>query len=128
MTPETSTAYRGALIVWTLMLLSVFLHLVITAIVPAAAMPDPKSTRYVTLLVVSVALLLLSFTVPRAVRQPGPRGAMASLALALAMCEAASICGLLLHFALAWQYYWICMLLGGAGMLLHFPRRQAFEL
>ena len=109
------------------MLMSVFLHLLITVIVPASTAPDPKSNLPLVLLVVSMVVLILSFALPRALRRLSPRAAAPAFVLALAMCEAVSIFGLLLHFAVAWPYYWIFMLLGGAGMLVNFPRRTAFN-
>ena len=42
--------------------------------------------------------------------------------IALVLCEAVGLMGLMLHTTTGWPYAWTLFLLGGAGLLRHFPR------
>lgn len=44
--------------------------------------------------------------------------------IACALCEAVSLLGVVLAFAIGYQYFFIFLALGFLGVVFHFPRRQ----
>ena len=110
-------------ILWAAMASSLIALFIITQVVPPGAADG--SVLNIVLPVLAIVDLGLSFVIPRMLvqfqEQPvaGTRGA---LLLALAICESVALMGLILHMTTGWPYSWTLFVLGGLGMLLHFPR------
>ncbi len=110
-------------ILWAAMASSLIAFFVITQVVPPGT--TDGSVLNIALPVLAVVDLGLSFVIPRLLVQfqdqpvAGTRGA---LLLALAICESVALMGLILHLTTGWPYAWTLFVLGGLGMLLHFPR------
>ena len=74
--------------------------------------------------VVAVVDLALSFVVPKLLLagKTGVEARPAANLIGLALCEAVALMGFVLHLTTGWPYAWTLFLIGGAAMLLHFPR------
>jgi len=78
----------------------------------------------------AVTAVLFSFAFKRrlnerAVESQEPALVQTGLIIALALCEISSLFGLALAFAFDYQYFFLWIALGAAGIALHFPRRPA---
>jgi hypothetical protein len=128
--------YQMLLILWFALLMSVGLYLLMSFL---AAPPLRTEARTPTeslialgLTMFGAVLVLVSFLVKkkffqRAIEQQDPSFVQKGIVLACALCEAAALLGLLERFAFARpEYFWL-FLIGGAGILLHFPTRNKLE-
>lgn len=111
------------------MTLSVLLYFAVTlSVAPVAAPnggPNPNIER--VLLILATAYVGISIPAKHwllAQAQSVDSDKLRNLALIapLVLCEAAAITGLALHFAMGSPHSYVFLLLGLAGMLLHFPR------
>ena len=76
----------------------------------------------------AIAFLLLSFVLSRqhmqrAVRDQDASCVQTGLLLGCALSEIPSLLGLVLAFAFDYPYFYLWIVLGALGMLLHFPRK-----
>ena len=110
-------------ILWAVMASSLLACFVITQVIPPGI--GDGSVLNIVLPLLAIVDGGLSFVIPRLLVQfqdqpvAGTRGA---LLLALAICESVALMGLILHITTGWPYAWTLFVLGGLGMLLHFPR------
>ncbi len=112
-------------ILWAGMASSLIAFYVITQVVPPGR--TDGSILNIALPVLAIVDLGLSFVIPRLlvqVREQPVAGTRGALLLALAICESVALMGLILHITTGWPYAWTLFVLGGIGMLLHFPRRE----
>lgn len=120
--------YRQRLIIWVAMLFSIAMYGVVAQMVhPEAATVTPALVE--ALLLAAVALVAASFAVKsyffkRASESSNPAFVRAGELIAFTLCEAAALLGLVAWFVAASpRYYWF-LILGAAGQLLHYPRRE----
>jgi hypothetical protein len=121
--------YRKDRIVWAAFTASVVLYFGVTLLVqPAGAVNNANVER--VLLVLATAYVLLSLPARRWLRAQADsvdsvflRGL--SYMVPLVLCEAAALTGLVLRLAAGSTHYYVFLLLGLCGMLLHYPRRTA---
>jgi hypothetical protein len=120
--------YRARLVTWVAMLFSIAMYFVVVQIVhPDAATDNPMLVQ--VLLLAAVALVAASFGVKsyfskRALDTKSPAFVRAGELIAFTLCEAAALFGLVVWFVAASpRYYWF-LILGAAGQLLHYPRRE----
>jgi hypothetical protein len=117
---------RFLLILWGAMGWTVVMYFGVAQVTqPRDVRPQDSLTSNI-LLAVALILVAASFAVKsRFLAQTAdPARKRAGFILALAMCEAAATLGIVVKFAFGTpQYYWL-MLVGLAGILLHYPRRE----
>jgi F0F1-type ATP synthase membrane subunit c/vacuolar-type H+-ATPase subunit K len=74
-----------------------------------------------------VGLFLRFQTVQRAIEEQKPMMLQTALILGLAFCESISIFGLILALGFNYQYFFLWIILGIIGMMLHYPKRQNYH-
>jgi uncharacterized membrane protein len=117
MTPQPAER-RVLIILWLAMAASIAMYFVVIQMVPpTSAHEDPALVN--ALLVAAAGMVGASFLVKSRIR--AAQGERTALLIALALCEAAALCGLVVWFVTAWPYYYVFLLLGLAGQVLHFP-------
>ena len=104
-------------VLWLVMAMSIVMYFVVIQMVkPTRAQENP--TLVTALLIAALVLVAASFPVKSRLRAQSEKSA---LLVALALCEAAALCGLVIWFSTAWPYYYVFLLLGLAGQAMHFP-------
>ena len=83
----------------------------------------------IALAVLGVLTFLLSFILQRkfvnqAINEQKPELVQTAMVIGCALCEATTLFGLVLAFALSYQYFFLWFALGILGTILHFPRRE----
>ena len=128
--------YQTMLILWFAILVSqgLFLVLTIVAAGPRAGggPPDAVGTNKIILFVAGAAggfTFLMSFVLKskyysQAIEQRSVAMMQSGLVLALALCEATSLFGLLIYFVTRDKSAYALFGLAALGMLLHFPRKS----
>ena len=116
---QSEDLYRQKLVLWFALISSVVMYFVITRVIPAAVV-EVDSSLTMVLLVAAVGLVAVSFLLKsRLSAKPG----IVSLAIPLALCEAAALFGVVVHFVTGSPSAPYFILLGVFGMVMHFPRR-----
>jgi len=116
MTPEPTRLQQ--VIVWLVMLVSIVMYCVVAKVVPPAdPQPNPMIERIFML--VAVGLVGASFVIKKRIGAGAPPAAR--LIIPLALCEAAALFGVVVWFVTGWQYYYVFLVLGAAGQVLHYP-------
>jgi hypothetical protein len=107
---------RFLTILWSAMTMAIVPYFVIAKIVVPPD-PRPSSTLVTAMMAGAIALVAVSFAAKA--KAPNPRtGAI----LAYALCDAAALLGVVTHFVTGSPDFYLMMLVGLAGMVLHFPR------
>lgn len=73
---------------------------------------------------IGTSFVLKSVFYKRAVAEQQPALVQTGMIVACAMCEAASLFGVVLGFSYTYQYFFLFIVAGMAGMAFHFPSRQ----
>lgn len=124
------TRFRVMLILWAVITGSCVMLFLLTKVVrPQTAASAYSDAIVLALLAMSFTTFALSFvlkkkTLELAVHRQNPAGVQTALIIALAMCEAICLFGLVAFFAFASPYYYTFFIIGGIGLLLHIPRRS----
>ena len=127
---------RTMRILWGAFLVCVGLFFVVSRVTRPADLPAEAGGGLDPLLYVLAVMALLavaaSFVVKgviykRAARHQQPALVQAGLTLALALCEAGVLMGLVGVFVTRNDAAYLLFALGALGMLLHFPRREQVE-
>ena len=79
---------------------------------------------FFALLLIVSSFVLKSVFYNRAVIEQQPAHVQTGMIVACAMCEAASIFGVVLGFTYTYQYFFLFIVAGMAGMAFHFPSRK----
>lgn len=122
--------YRIMLVLWFGMLSAVGLYFVVAQFTkPPEVDSSQNNTLSIILLVVGVFMVAISFAVKRrflaqSVERQEPALAQTGLIVALALCEASAILGLVDLMATGHPHYFVVMIVGALGILAHFPRRD----
>lgn len=118
---DPAAARRQQLIVWLAFVVSVGLYFVLAKLsTPAEAHENPLLIKI--LLVLAVGCVAVSF--PLKTRLAGPPPGTNGVLVALALCEAAALFGIVAWFLTAWPYFYVFLLLGLVGHVLHYPGRR----
>ena len=123
--PESE--HRFALTIWAVLLLSLGMYFVVIRLVrPEHAVDNPALVRI--LLVLAAANAAASFLVKksfqsRAASLNKPVLRRTGFLIALVLCEAAGLLGVVAWFTTASPLYYVFLLIGFVAMLLHFPTR-----
>ncbi len=107
---------------------SILVYFLITKLVtPTDAVDNPELV--IGLLILAVLLCGGSLSVRHQLSEsePKPHSSLQrrqAYIVALVMCEAAAVFGIVAHFACASPYSYLFFLIGLAGQLLHFPKNE----
>ena len=131
-------AYRTLVIIWAALLFSQMMFLVVIFFAKPEILRFDSAKPLLgenMLIVIALAILALgnfglSFVMKnrsyqQAVTEQNIAYVQTGLVIACALCEAISLLGMVLAFALSYQYFFAWFALGILGILLHFPRRDA---
>ncbi len=117
---------------WLAFVLSVVMYFVFTIFVGRNENATPNDTLSLTLLIVALSAVLISFLlksklINRAVEQQQVPMIRQAYVVTWAIAEVGALLGLLDFFVTGDPYYYVPILIAGAGQLLHFPRREHVE-
>ena len=113
---------RAQLIIWVAMVLSIPLYFVVATLVPPSN-PQPVSAARNFLFIVAPVLVAISF--PMRLLFERRIGAFQGTLIALVFCEAAALCGIIVWFVTGWPFYYVLLLFGLVGGLLHYPKTKS---
>lgn len=130
--------YKTLSILWFALLASQFMFLVVIFFVKPEAFnfdfKQPISGGESSVIVIALAglgvmLFFMSFVfkfkfLKQSVDEQNPALVQTATIVACALCEAATLFGLVLAFAFAYQYFFLWFVLGILGIILHFPKRE----
>jgi hypothetical protein len=115
--------------VWVMMTLAILGGFVLgVSITPLAKAENPAPER--VLMALAAAYVLASFPakrwlLARAKETESGRLRAAALLVPWALCEVAAITGIALRLMIGSSHYYVFLLLGLAGMLLNFPKKES---
>lgn len=128
--PGVDSRYRIMLIIWFALLSSVGLYFMVAQFVQSPEV-DSAQNKMLTLILSGMGafLVVVSFAVKqRFLKQSVERQEIAlvqtGFIIAVAMCEAGALFGLVDLMVTGNRYYFVVMMIGALGILLHFPRRD----
>ncbi|HYY56467.1 MAG TPA: hypothetical protein VE842_03990 [Pyrinomonadaceae bacterium] len=121
--------YRTMLVLWSALLVSVGLYFFLTLVIERPAGDDNNEMLFWVFLAASILPLLMSFVLKRrllaqSVAEQRPQLVQSAMILAVALCEAVALFGLLVFFTTRTPYYFIFFIISALGILLHLPRRD----
>jgi hypothetical protein len=132
--------YKTLVVLWFALLSSQILFLVVVYLAkPELFAFDPSRSLLtdeplITLVFGGIALvfLILSFVLSqqhmrRAIRDKDAGCVQTGLVLGCALSEVPSILGLILAFVFSHPYFYLWIILGAVGILLHFPRKSNLD-
>jgi hypothetical protein len=125
--PTIEMRYRTILILWFAIAMSVLMFLVLTQFTPNRENGDLKLSLILNgagIVPLGLSFLLKQRILEQAVAQQRLDLVQVAYVLAFALCEMAALLGLMDHFLSGSRYYYFGFLIGGLGLLLHFPRKQ----
>jgi len=135
--PEIGGQYQTMLIVWAGLLISQFLWILLVYLVKPElfsldfARPLHGDNPIVigifavlAVIAVAVSFYLRKQNVEKAVAEQKVEYVQTGLILGCFLCEASSMLGLMLAFAFDYQYFFLWMILGILGTLLHIPKKS----
>jgi hypothetical protein len=118
---------------WLALLLSIVMYYVFTIFAGRPETLERNDTMSLALLIVGVATVLVSFLVKKklvnqAIEQRQTLHVQQGYLVAWVMCEVAALLGLLDFFLTSHPHFYVLFIVAALGDLLHFPRREHFEL
>jgi drug/metabolite transporter (DMT)-like permease len=118
---------------WLALLLSIVMYYVFTIFAGRPENLERNDTMSLALLIVGVATVLVSFLVKKklvnqAIEQRQTLHVQQGYLVAWVMCEVAALLGLLDFFLTSHPHFYVLFIVAALGDLLHFPRREHFEL
>ncbi len=129
--------YKTELIIWFALLMSQIMFLLVIFLVkPEVYQFDfTKSPLGENAIIISafaliaVLNLIISFVMKKnllknAVEHQNPGLVQNAMIIACALCESISLLGFVLAIAFAYQYFFIFFIVGIAGTIFHFPKRE----
>jgi hypothetical protein len=121
--------YRTMLIIWLAILMSLSTMFALTFVIERSGPQSDAPFLVWTLMALGFLLFGLSFLLKRrllaqSAREQKPELVQSAMILAVAMCEAIGMFGLLIYFVGASSYYYLFFILSALGILLHMPRRE----
>jgi hypothetical protein len=119
--------YRTMLIVWIAIVWTMPLYLFLIVSTPVPAQPGKRTLMWilncVSVLPVGVSFFVKDKLLARAFETRNPMLVQQAYVVALAICESAVLLGVLNHFLTGLSFYYLGMIVGAIGILLHFPRK-----
>jgi hypothetical protein len=125
--PDINTRYRTILILWFAICMSVLMFLALTRLTLVAPTENPMLS--LALIALGLSTTAVSFVLKQKVFAKSVATQRADLVqsgyvLAFALCESTALSGLLDHFVTGSRYSYFPFVVGGIGLLLHFPQKQ----
>jgi hypothetical protein len=128
--PNVDARYRIMLIIWFALLSAVGLYFVVGQLVQPPEV-DSAQNKMLTVILAGLGtfMVVVSFAVKqRFLSQSVERQEIAlvqtGFIVAVAMCEAGALFGLVDLVVTGNRYYFVVMMIGALGILFHFPRRD----
>ena len=134
--PNLVAQYQTLVIIWAALLFSQVLFVVMLVFTKpnlfgfdfSEPITGQSAAMVLGLAVAAITCVALSFgfkrrLYERAVEEQSTAQVQSGLIIALALCEASSLFGLVLAFAFDYPYFFLWFALGIIGMFLHFPRQ-----
>jgi hypothetical protein len=120
---------RTMLAVWAAVLISISFYYGVSLVLGRPDGLDPESILPLPWIAVALSTTLITFPIKnkllaRAVDQQRTKLVQQAYILVWAINETAALLGLLLFFYNGNRYYYLLFIIGAAGILLHFPRRE----
>jgi drug/metabolite transporter (DMT)-like permease len=114
---------------WIAMILSIVGYFVFTLFEGPSKSVERNPTLSLVLLGATVIATMVSFLLKstlmnRAVEQQQVQLVQQGYIVAWAMCEVGGLLGLLDFFVTGDRYYYVLLIIGALGLLIHFPRRE----
>ena len=135
--PNVEGQYRIMAIIWLALLVSQFLLLVVLFFAKreifnfdfSRPLLGDNPAMVIALAVLGGSTFLLSFVlrkkfVNQAINEQKTELVQTAMVIGCALCEATTLFGLVLAFALSYQYFFLWFALGILGTILHFPSRE----
>ena len=126
--------YQTLLVLWFAMLMSVVMYFVFTLLSPPGVYTPGDRTWLLIFVITALGTLLVGASFPvkaklleRSVERQDPILVQKALVVACAICEVSVLLGVLEYFLIGNREYCLLLLVGGAGIALHFPRRSQLE-
>ncbi|HEX8139864.1 MAG TPA: hypothetical protein VF544_20055 [Pyrinomonadaceae bacterium] len=122
--------HRTMLTLWAALLTSVGLYFFLTLMIERPASGnDNNDMLFWVFLAASILPLLLSFVLKRkllaqSVAEQRPHLVQTAMLLAVALCEAVALFGLLVFFTTRTPFYYVFFIISALCILLHLPRRD----
>ena len=125
--PNIALRSRTLLTLWFAMVMSLVMWLVLIRL--AAATNEVNQKLGLLLICVSLVPMSLSFLVKqimlgKAIAQQNTMLVQQAYVVTWALCEVSGLVGLLAHFVARSPHYYVAFIVGGLGMLLHFPQKK----
>ena len=131
--------YRGLVVTWFALFVSQFLFLLVLYFVKPELfqfdfsqplLPGKFAIIVGIFALVAITNLAISFLIRKkyldqAVTDQNVHFVQTALITGSALCESVSLFGLMLAFVADYQYFFLWFILGIAGMIFHFPRRDS---
>lgn len=134
---ELDQKYRTMVILWAILLFSQLLFVVVIYSAKGGEiLIDPEQSLLGDLSPIVVAAAMLAFTnlaisfvlrkkmIEQGIGEQKPQYVQTALIIGCAFCEVISIIGLVLALAFNYPYFYLWLIVGFAGIFLHFPRRK----
>lgn len=134
---EIDQKYRTLAILWLILLFSQLLFVVVIYSSKAELFSDRseqssfgnESTVVFGAAFLAIANLAISFffrrkAIEQGIAEQKPEYIQTALIIGCAFCEAISIIGLVLALVFEYQYFYLWLVVGFIGIILHFPRRK----
>jgi len=125
--PTINDRYRTMLILWLAIAMSLVLWLIFIHFITATNPASPKLGFLLiclALVPMSSSFLVKQVLLGRAIERQDAMLVQRAYVTAWALCEAAALLGLLAYFLAASPKYYVGFVIGGAGILLHFPQKK----
>jgi F0F1-type ATP synthase membrane subunit c/vacuolar-type H+-ATPase subunit K len=132
---QLTGAYQTMVVIWAALLTSQFMLILVVFLTKRelftfnfdAPAVNENMIVIAALGVVAVTSVGMSFVFRKkfrdqAIAEQKKELLQSGLIVAMALCEASSLFGLLLAFAFNYQYFFLWFMLGIVGMILHFPK------
>lgn len=119
---------RLLLIMWFALLTSMTVFAVLPVVIKSQS-TEPNTTLSMAFMgaafmLVVASVLIKQRVVQRAIEKRDAAMVQTAYILSFALCESATILGLVDHIVTGSKYYFLSFLIGLLGMLLHFPKKD----
>jgi hypothetical protein len=112
---------------WVVLLVSILFYFVILQMLPVApsdaALPD-SALLIVAAALVGASVFARNLFLRKARETTDPAHLRTATVVGAVLCESAALLGIVAHFVSGSPVAWRYIVIGAAGMLLHFPRRE----
>jgi hypothetical protein len=120
--------YRTMLILWIAIVVTIPLYLFLILSSPVPADPEKRTLMWIlncaSLVPVGISFFVKDKLLARAFETRNLMLVQQAYVVAVAICESAVLLGVLNYFLTGLSFYFLAMIIGGIGILLHFPQKK----